>query len=89
MNDRLKYVRKLLKLSPKFVAQQLSIPLKTLEDIEDGTRKITPKELTMLSDLYGIDVDKLVSGEFYDKHSNTTNILIKFKNTYNIKDVIQ
>lgn len=63
MNERLKQVRKSLKLSQEFVAKQLGMTRTTIVAIEAGTRKVTTKELTMFSKLYGVTTDKLLYGE--------------------------
>ena len=49
MNERLKQVRKGLKLSQEFVAKQLGMTRTTIVAIEAGTRKVTTDELTKFS----------------------------------------
>ena len=63
MNERLKQVRKSLKLSQEFVAKQLGMTRTTIVAIEAGTRKVTTDELTMFSNLYGVTTDKLLYGD--------------------------
>ena len=63
MNERLKQVRKSLKLSQEFVAKQLGMTRTTIVAIEAGTRKVTTNELTMFSNLYGVTTDKLLYGD--------------------------
>ena len=45
MNERLKQIRKSLKLSQEFVAKQLEMTRTTVVAIEAGTRKVTSDEL--------------------------------------------
>ena len=54
MNERLKQVRKGLKLSQEFVAKQLGMTRTTIVAIEAGTRKVTTDELKKFSVLYGV-----------------------------------
>jgi len=63
MNERLKQVRKSLKLSQEFVANQLDMSRTTIVAIEAGTRNVTTKELTKFSNLYGVSVEKLLYGD--------------------------
>lgn len=63
MNERLKQVRKSLKLSQEFVAKQLGMARTTIVAIEAGTRKVTTNELIMFSNLYGVTTDKLLYGD--------------------------
>lgn len=68
MNERLKQVRKSLKLSQEFVAKQLDMTRTTIVAIEAGTRKVTTKELTMFSNLYGVTTDKLLYGDVSEEN---------------------
>lgn len=54
MNERLKQVRKNLKLSQEFVASQLGMTRTTIVAIEAGTRKVSTDELAKFSELYGV-----------------------------------
>jgi len=66
MNERLKKVRKSLKLSQEFVAKQLGMTRTTIVAIEAGTRKVTTNELTMFSNLYGVTTEILLYGDVSD-----------------------
>jgi len=60
MYERLKQIRKSLKLSQEFVAKQLNMQRTTIIAIEAGSRKVTTDELTLFSDLYGVTPDRLL-----------------------------
>lgn len=63
MNERLKQIRKRLKLSQEFVAKQLKMNRTTVVAIEAGTRKVTSEELVEFAKLYGVSTDVLLYGE--------------------------
>lgn len=63
MNERLKQIRKRLKLSQEFVANQLAMTRTTIVAIEAGTRKVTSDELIKFAKLYGVSTDELLYGE--------------------------
>ena len=63
MNERLKQIRKRLKLSQEFVAKQLKMTRTTVVAIEAGTRKVTSEELVGFASLYGVSTDELLYGE--------------------------
>jgi transcriptional regulator with XRE-family HTH domain len=63
MNERLKQIRKKLKLSQEFVAKQLEMTRTTIVAIEAGTRKVTSDELLKFAKLYGVSTDELLYGE--------------------------
>ncbi len=63
MNERLKQIRKRLKLSQEFVAKQLKMTRTTVVAIEAGTRKVTSEELVEFAKLYGVSTDELLYGE--------------------------
>ncbi len=63
MNERLKKIRKSLKLSQEFVANQLKMSRTTVVAIEAGARKVTSDELIKFSKLYGVSSDELLYGE--------------------------
>lgn len=63
MHERLKQIRKNLKLSQEFVANQLEMTRTTIVAIEAGTRKITTNELTKFSELYGVSAERLLYGD--------------------------
>lgn len=63
MNERLKQIRKSLKLSQEFVAKQLEMTRTTVVAIEAGTRKVTSDELIKFAKLYGVSSDELLYGE--------------------------
>lgn len=63
MNERLKQIRKSLKLSQEFVAKQLDMTRTTVVAIEAGTRKVTSDELVKFAKLYGVSSDELLYGE--------------------------
>ena len=62
MNERLKRVRKSLKLSQEFVARQLEMTRTTIVAIEAGTRKVTADEVKKFAKLYGVSTDELLYG---------------------------
>lgn len=68
MNERLKQVRKGLKLSQEFVAKQLGMTRTTIVAIEAGTRKVTADELTKFSELYGVTTDELLYGDVSEEN---------------------
>ena len=98
MNERLKQVRKVLKLSQEFVAKQLGMTRTTIVAIEAGTRKVTTDELTKFSELYGVTTEELLHGdgseenevkafartfsELYDIDKKEIMNLINFKRRY-------
>ncbi len=63
LNEKLKKLRKELKLSQQYVADVLNIHRTTITAIESGTRKVTAEELKAFSELYGVTTDELL----YDK----------------------
>lgn len=63
MNERLKRIRKNLKLSQEFVAKQLEMTRTTIVAIEAGTRKVTADEVVKFAKLYGVSSDELLYGE--------------------------
>ena len=63
MNERLKEIRKSLKLSQEFVAKQLEMTRTTVVAIEAGTRKVTSDELVKFAKLYGVTPDEILYGE--------------------------
>lgn len=68
MNERLKQVRKSLKLSQEFVAEQLGMARTTIVAIEAGTRKVTTDELKEFSELYGVTIDELLYGNVSEEN---------------------
>ena len=68
MNERLKQVRKGLKLSQEFVAKQLGMTRTTIVAIEAGTRKVTTDQLTKFSELYGVTTDELLYGDVSEEN---------------------
>ena len=66
MNERLKQIRKRLKLSQEFVAKQLKIARTTVVAIEAGTRKVTSDELVKFAKLYGVSTDEILYGDVSD-----------------------
>ena len=68
MNERLKQVRKSLKLSQEFVATQLGMTRTTIVAIEAGTRKVSTDELTKFSELYGVTTDELLYGDVSEEN---------------------
>ncbi|HKM35006.1 MAG TPA: helix-turn-helix transcriptional regulator, partial [Lachnospiraceae bacterium] len=67
MNERLKQVRKKLKLSQEFVAKQLDMTRTTIVAIEAGTRKVTSDELVKFAKLYGVSTDELLYGKVLEE----------------------
>ena len=61
--ERLIKIRKDLKLSQEYVAKQLGISRTAMTQIEAGNRKISAKELEMLSNIYGVSMDIIMNGE--------------------------
>lgn len=72
MNERLKQLRKGLKLSQEFVAKQLGMIKTTIVAIETGTRKVTDDELTKFSKLYGVTTDELLYGNISERNEVKT-----------------
>ena len=68
MNERLKQIRKRLKLSQEFVAKKLRMSRTTIVAIEAGTRKVTTDELTKFSELYGVTTDELLYGDITEEN---------------------
>lgn len=66
LNEKLKSLRKELKLSQEYVANVLGISRTVVTTIESGTRKVTSDELKAFSELYGVTLDELM----YDKDVN-------------------
>lgn len=66
LNEKLKSLRKELKLSQEYVANVLGINRTVVTTIESGTRKVTSDELKAFSELYGVTLDELM----YDKDVN-------------------
>jgi len=60
LNERLKKLRKELKLSQEYVAGVLNIHRTTITAIESGARKVTAEELKEFSELYGVTTDELL-----------------------------
>lgn len=67
MNERLKLIRKKLKLSQEFVAKQLDMTRTTIVAIEAGTRKVTSDELVKFAKLYGVSTDELLYGKVLEE----------------------
>ena len=63
MNERLRKIRKRLKLSQEFVAKQLGMTRTTIVAIEAGTRKVTSDEIIKFAKLYGVSADESLYGE--------------------------
>lgn len=60
LSNRLKHLRKELKLSQEYVANVLGMHRTTITAIESGVRKITADELKNFSELYGVTTDELL-----------------------------
>ncbi|MGG5460014.1 helix-turn-helix domain-containing protein [Clostridium sp. B9] len=67
LNERLKSLRKELKLSQEYVANLLEINRTSITAIESGTRKVSAEELKKFSELYGVSTDELL----YEKELGT------------------
>lgn len=67
LNEKLKKLRKELKLSQQYVAGVLNIHRTTITAIESGTRKVTAEELKAFSELYGVTTDELLYDEKVDE----------------------
>lgn len=63
MHERLKVIRKQLKLSQEFVAKQMNLSRPTISAIESGQRKVTAEELAKFSKLYGVSTEELMYGK--------------------------
>jgi transcriptional regulator with XRE-family HTH domain len=66
MHERLKKIRKNLRLTQEFVAKQMGMSRTTIVAIESGNRDVTAAELAAFSDLYGVPMEELI-------HGNVTN----------------
>lgn len=77
MHERLKQVRKYLKLSQEFVARQMNLSQPTISAIESGQRKVTEEELGRFSILYGVSTDELMKGKV-NNDSETTMFIRAF-----------
>lgn len=60
--ERLRAIRNELGLTQAFVSEKTGIRRSALSEIENGSRKVSARELASLSHLYGTSVDYLVSG---------------------------
>ncbi|NME83334.1 helix-turn-helix transcriptional regulator [Clostridium sp. SM-530-WT-3G] len=60
LNEKLKALRKELKLSQEYVANVLGINRTTITAIESGSRRVTSDELVKFSELYGVTLDELM-----------------------------
>lgn len=70
LNEKLKKLRKELRLSQQYVADVLNIHRTTITAIESGTRKVTAEELKAFSELYGVTTDELLYDEKVDEDIN-------------------
>ena len=67
LNEKLKMLRKELKLSQEYVAGVLNIHRTTITAIETGGRKVTAEELKAFAELYGVTTDELLYEKELDK----------------------
>lgn len=62
IGTRLQKLRQALCLSQEYLAQQLNISQAAVSQIERGKRKVTSRELAVLSRIYGISANELLAG---------------------------
>ena len=62
IGTRLQKLRQALCLSQEYLAQQLNISQTAVSQIELGNRKVTSRELAVLSRIYGISANELLAG---------------------------
>lgn len=67
LNEKLKKLRKELKLSQEYVAGVLDMHRTTITAIETGVRKVTAEELKAFAELYGVTTDELLYEKELDK----------------------
>ena len=67
LNEKLKKLRKELKLSQEYVAGVLGMHRTTITAIESGTRKVASDEIKAFSELYGVTKDELLYDKVLDK----------------------
>ncbi len=67
LNEKLKKIRKELKLTQKYVASVLNVNRTAITSIEKGRRKITTDELKAFSELYGVTTDELLHNKKIDE----------------------
>lgn len=63
---RLKKSREYLNLTQKYVAHLMGLTHSAISDIENGKRAVLTNELKMFSDIYGVNVEKLLYGDNMD-----------------------
>jgi len=59
---RLQKARTSLNLSQEYVAKRLGISRSAISQIELGKRKVSSKELSIFSNIYGISTEELLKG---------------------------
>ena len=62
LHDRVREIRKSLKLSQDYVANCLGIPRTAVVGIESGIRSISSDELQKYSSLFSVSADELING---------------------------
>lgn len=63
MNERIKEIRKILKLSQKKFGENLNISQNHISSIENGTRAVTDRMISDICRLYSVNKDWLITGE--------------------------
>lgn len=61
LNERIKDLRNQAHLSQEYVAKYLGVNRATFSQMENGNRKILAEEVSKLSVLFGISVDKMLN----------------------------
>lgn len=61
--ERLRNLRKELKLSQEYVAKQLGVSRTAITQIEAGSRKVSASELEVFANMYGVSMDVIMNGE--------------------------
>ena len=62
LNERIKELRTQLHLSQEYVANYLGINRATFTQMENGNRKVTAEDVSMLSKLFGVSADTILNG---------------------------
>ena len=68
VGERLRKLRKELKLSQEYVAKELGINRTSITLIESGQRDISAKELEKLAEIYGVTMKEILNGVESEKN---------------------
>ncbi len=85
LENRLKEIRKIRKLTQKQVAEQLNIAQTTLSTYEVGTSKVDIEMLVQLADLYHVSVDELLG----HTHPNVIYVSSLSKEAQHVIEIMQ